>query len=348
MNFLPTLFIAIPPSEWMVAILTIIIIFFGLLAIRGLLRRKLEKRAPTTVSLVDDLFLELAQASRRVFFLTVAIYVGFSTLALPPKWISLLERGSILVALFQFAIWANVCTNFWINRYLKKKAESDVESATTLGLISFVTKALIFTVTVLLVLNNLGVNITALVAGLGVGGIAVALSLQSVLGDLFASLTIVLDKPFIVGDFVTVGDFKGTIEHIGLKTTRLRSLSGEQLIFSNSDLLQSRIRNYKRMNERRVIFTLGVTYQTPVAALREIPDMIRKVVEKQTQTRFERCHFMAYGDSSLNFEVVYWILNADFKVYADIAEAVNLDIFEGFAEKKIDFAYPTRTLLIQK
>ncbi|HEV7226556.1 MAG TPA: mechanosensitive ion channel family protein, partial [Pirellulales bacterium] len=189
---------------------------------------------------------------------------------------------------------------------------------------------------------------SALVAGLGVGGIAIALAAQNVLGDLFASLSIVLDRPFILGDFIAVGDFSGAVEHIGLKTTRLRSLSGEQLVFSNADLLQSRIRNYKRMYERRIQFTFGVAYGTSRDQLTAIPGMIREAIAAHEKTRFDRAHFKSFGDSALIFEAVYYVLSPDYNLYMDIQQAINLTLLQGFAAAGIDFAFPTQTIYVHK
>jgi len=197
-------------------------------------------------------------------------------------------------------------------------------------------------------LHNLGIDITALIASLGIGGIAVALAVQNILADLFACLTISFDKPFVIGDFIIVGDLMGTVEHIGLKTTRIRSLSGEQLVFSNNDLLGSRIRNFKRMYERRVVFNFGVVYQTSYDHLAEIPAMVKKVIGAQEQTRFDRAHFKSYGDSSLDFEVVYYVLVPDYNTYMDIQQAINMSLFRQFEKKGIQFAYPTRTLYINQ
>ena len=199
----------------------------------------------------------------------------------------------------------------------------------------------------LVALDTAGIDITALVAGLGVGGIAVALAVQNILGDLFASLSIVLDKPFVIGDFIIVGDMMGTVEHIGMKTTRVRSLSGEQLVFSNTDLLSSRIRNYKRMQERRALFRFGVTYQTSRDLLARIPEVVREVIEGRDETRFDRAHFAGFGDSSLDFEVVYYMLVPDYNAYMDTQQAVNLELVGRFEEIGIDFAYPTRTVFVE-
>jgi small-conductance mechanosensitive channel len=185
-----------------------------------------------------------------------------------------------------------------------------------------------------------------LVAGLGIGGIAVALALQNVLGDLFASLSIILDKPFVLGDFIIVGDLLGVVEKIGLKTTRVRSLSGEQLIFANSDLLSSRIRNFKRMQERRIAFGFGVLYQTKPEQLEAIPGMVKGIIEGQENARFDRAHFKGFGESAYDFEVVYFLNTPDYVAYMDCQQAINLGICRGLAERGVEFAYPTRTIYL--
>jgi small-conductance mechanosensitive channel len=196
----------------------------------------------------------------------------------------------------------------------------------------------------LLILNNLGFDVTALVAGLGIGGIAIALAAQKILSDLFASLAIVVDQPFVVGDFVIVGSQMGTIERIGIKTTRIRSLSGEELICSNADLLGSRINNYKRMTERRVVFTIGVTYQTPADKVEKLPGMLRTAVESQDQVRFDRAHLARYGDFALVYEIVYWVLTPDYNLYMDIQQRINFSIYRQLQDEGIEFAYPTQTI----
>jgi small-conductance mechanosensitive channel len=250
--------------------------------------------------------------------------------------------------LIQAALWALIGLQVAIEEYRQQQLAKDPASVTTLNVLNFMGKILIWTIVFLLVLDNLGVNITALIAGLGVGGIAVALALQTILGDLFASLSIVLDKPFVVGDFLIVGDLLGSVEYVGLKTTRLRSLSGEQLVFSNSDLLSSRIRNYGRMYQRRVVFNLGVTYQTPRDKLIKIPEIVRAAIEQQDKTRFDRSHFKEYGDFALVFESVYYVQGPDYNEYMDIQQAVNLQVHEQFEQQGIEFAYPTQTLFVKQ
>ena len=213
--------------------------------------------------------------------------------------------------------------------------------------LGFLVRILLWSVLLLMALDNVGIEIGPVLTGLGVGGIAVALAVQNVLGDLFASLSIVLDKPFVIGDFIVIDDYKGNIEHIGLKTTRVRSLSGEQLVLGNADLLKSRIRNFKRMQERRILFTLGVVYQTPRETAARIPDMLKDVIESTDSTRFDRAHFKSFGPSSLDFEVVYYVLVPEYNTYMDIQQKMNLEIMRRFEAEGIEFAYPTQTLYLE-
>ena len=197
-------------------------------------------------------------------------------------------------------------------------------------------------------MDNLGFKISTVIAGLGIGGVAVGLASQAILKDLFSYFSIIFDRPFEVGDFIIIGEYLGSVEHIGAKTTRIRSLSGEQLIFSNTDLTDSRVRNYKRMEKRRVLFRLGVVYQTSLKQLKEIPGIIETVIKNVNDTIFDRAHFLSYGDFSLVFEIVYYVIGADYNKYMDIQQQINFAIKEEFERKGIEFAYPTQTLFVQK
>jgi small-conductance mechanosensitive channel len=192
-----------------------------------------------------------------------------------------------------------------------------------------------------MLLTNLGVKIGPLVAGLGIGAAAIALAVQNILGDLFASLSIALDKPFRIGDFLVVGDEKGTVEQIGIKSTRLRSLSGEQIVMSNGDLLKSRVRNFGLLYERRAEFSIGIVYETPVEVVREVPSIIEAAIRAQPKTRFDRAHFAGFGAYALNFEAVYFVLDAEYNTYMNIQQAINLQLMEEFARRGIELAYPT-------
>ncbi len=317
----------------------------GRVVIRLALRRltALSERSRTAW---DDLAVDLLKRSRTLLVALLSLYLGSLVLRLPAGLEALAGKAVLLAVLLQFAFWGDRVVTFWVQRGMQARLEQDPNLATTMTGLRLLGRIVLWAIFVLIVLDNLGVNITALVAGLGVGGVAVALALQNVLGDLFASLSIILDKPFVIGDFVIVGEHMGTIERIGLKTTRVRSLSGEQLVFANNDLLQSRIRNYKRMEERRVTFELGIVYETPADTLEAVPGWLRQIVETEKLTRFDRAHFKRYGDFSLVFEVVYYVLSADYNVYMDIQQRINLAIFRRFAEEGIAFAYPTNKLYL--
>ena len=333
-------------QAWLIALTVAAAAFIALRLVQRVVVGRLHAMAQRTNTEIDDLIADVIARTRFWFFAVISLWAGAQTVALPGRWAQLLHSLLILALLLQTAIWGNGLITFWLERYRRRTLQQDATMATTIAVIGFVSRLLFWVAIVLMALENLGFPIGTLLAGLGVGGIAVALAVQNVLGDLFASLSIVLDKPFLIGDFITIDSFAGTVEHVGLKTTRLRSLTGEQLIFANSDLLKSRIRNYKRMNERRVVFTLGVAYETPVARLEGIPGMIREVVEAQTNVRFDRAHFKEYGAYSLNFEVVYWMLLPDYNLFMDTNQAVNLAIFRRFAAAGIQFAYPTQTILL--
>jgi small-conductance mechanosensitive channel len=293
-----------------------------------------------------DALADTLQKTSTLLFVPVAFYLAALSLSIPAR----VERVAALVAiaalLLQVAWWGNRAIGFWMRRKVDVARSSDPDSATALSLIGFAARALLWIFVLLLGLDQLGFDITALLAGLGVGGIAVALATQNILGDLFASLSIVLDKPFVVGDFIVVDDLRGTVERVGIKTTRVRSLDGEMLVFSNADLLKSRIRNFQRMMERRVLFSVGVTYQTPKDKVARITQWLREAVETQKETRFDRAHFKEYGDSALVFEVVYYVLKPDYNAFMDVQQSINLAIFARFAREGVAFAYPTRTLHI--
>jgi small-conductance mechanosensitive channel len=348
MNFLDQIYLNNTVQNWLTALIMVIVTFIILKVIQSLTLKKLTKIAQKTQTEIDDLLIGILSDTKLVSLLIASIYVGSYALTLKPSIAALSQKIIILTFIIQAAFWGTSGVGFWLNRTVNKRMNGDTSTATTISFLGVMAKIILWSIALLLILDNLGVNITSLVAGLGIGGIAVALAMQNILGDLLASLSIVLDKPFVIGDTIAVDGLTGTIEYIGMKTTRLRSIDGEELIFSNNDLLKCRIRNYKRMQERRIVFGFGVVYQTPSAKLTRINQIIQEIVEAQQNARFDRVHFKSYGDSSLNYEVVYFVTTPDYTTYMDIQQAINLEIFRRFENEKIDFAYPTRTLYIQK
>jgi small-conductance mechanosensitive channel len=334
-------------STWSIALAVGIATYVILRLLRTLLLRQVHRIAARTTTGVDDVICEAIRATRWWYLATVGIWVGAMLLALPEEQRDQLGTLAILVTLAQIGIWGVVAIRSYVAGYSRRRLVDDPASVTTIRALGFLGTVVVWVAVILVALDNLGIRVSAMIAGLGIGGIAIALAIQNILGDLFASLSIVLDKPFAYGDFIVVGDMAGTVEKVGVKTTRVRSLSGEQLVFSNSDLLQSRIRNYKRMFERRVAFGIGLVYQTPKDQVATVPGIIRGIVESLPDTRFDRAHFKTFGESSLDFEVVYYVLSSDYGVYMDRQEAINLGIMEAFEAAGIEFAYPTRTLIME-
>jgi small-conductance mechanosensitive channel len=238
----------------------------------------------------------------------------------------------------QMASWAMTAVRFGIEAKRRRMGGHDTMLASSMSVIMFVAGLLIWGIASLLALENLGVAIGPLLAGVGIGGIAIALAVQTVLADLLASLSIALDKPFTLGDSLKIDDVVGTVEYIGVKSTRLRSVNGEQIIISNADLLKARLRNFGRLFERRSLFTLGVHYETPVEKLAAIPHLVREIIEATPDTRFERCNLLNYGATALEFETVFFVTKADYKVYVDAQQSINLRIIERLRALGVAFA----------
>jgi len=331
---------------WSYALAIALATFSFLYVLRWFLVRTLKLAAERKHFEHADELLSTVKRANLIFFLAIALYCASLPLTLAPTTEVMLSKVIKIVIAIQIAIWLSGFLRAWIFRVLVRRTRRDGASMGALSIMNFTGQVALWSVAALLILQNLGVDITALVAGLGIGGIAVALALQRILNDLFSSLSIVLDKPFMVGDFIVLGDFLGTVEHIGIKTTRLRSLTGEQIICANGELLDTRIRNFKRMQERRVVFKLGVVYQTTYAQLQQIPDILKAIIEATDQTRFDRAHFFQYGDFSLDFEIVYYVLSPDYNVYMDAQQAINLEIYRQFQQAGIEFAYPTQSVLV--
>jgi small-conductance mechanosensitive channel len=333
--------------QWAIAIAVAAAAFVALLLIRSVLVGRLGTIAKRTTTDVDNILVELVARTRPYFLAAAAIVFGEHFLVLPPTTDRYFDAGFALVLLVQCGLWAAGAVDLWIHRQMAlREARTDLASVTTMRALGIGVKVLLWTIIFISALDKFGVNVTTLVTGLGIGGVAIALAVQNVLGDLFAALSIVLDKPFDVGDAIAVDQVQGTVEKIGLKTTRIRSISGEQIIVSNGELLKSRIRNYKRQLDRRVVFLTDVTYRTKPEVMARIPGMIREVVAAQHPVRFDRSHFTQYTDSSLRIETVYYVLDADYTRYLDIQQTINLELLRRFNAERIEFAFPTRTVVL--
>ncbi len=322
----------------------------GILAVRVIEKiavRGMKKKAKLTETTIDDLLIKLIEKKLLPILYFGVFYVAIQNLTLTAQVTKIVNiAGIALVTILGIRLAVSVIY-FAFERYWEAKEEDEAKRRSLRRLLPIV-KVILWGIGITFLLDNLGFKISTVVAGLGIGGIAVALAAQAVLGDLFSYFAILMDRPFELGDFIIIDDYMGTIEHIGIKTTRIRSLGGEQLVFSNTDLTGSRIRNYKRMQERRIVFRIGVVYQTPVEKLKEIPGIIRGIMDAIPEARTDRAHFASYGDSSLDFEIVYYVLTGDYNKYMDVQQEINLRLAEEFERHGIEFAYPTRTLFIEK
>jgi len=345
--WLDTAVLGNPLRLWIVAAVTGTALFFVLETAKVLIVRRLGGALRRPTDRIEPTLIAIFRSFRVLTLAVIAVAFAARVLALPDP-VVLSVRALLTLALAVQAIaTANVAIDRWVVTKFAPAAAAR-GSTTGYGVVRFAARAVSWAAILLVALDNLGIQITTLIAGLGVGGVAVALAIQSILGDVFCSLSILLDEPFEIGDFIVVGELAGTVERVGVKTTRIRSLGGEQLVFANSDLVGSRIRNYKRMRERRICFEFGVTYQTTAEQAAEIPGVVRCIIDSLDSTRFDRAHFKAFGDSALVFEVVYFVLAPDYNAYMDTQQTINLALMRELGQRGISFAYPTHTVYLQE
>ena len=331
--------------DYLICLSTLLIGIIIIQIFKRILLNRLKAWAKETDTTIDDFLIPTILKNLLPPLYFGAFYLSIQGLTLNPaleKGINVL--GLILLTIFGvrflLAIIVYGLETYWV------KKEKDIAKKQYLKGIFTAIKVIVWSLAIIILMDNLGIKITALVAGLGIGGVAIAFAAQAILGDIFSYFSILFDRPFEVGDFLIIGDCLGTVEHIGIKTTRITSLAGEQIVFSNTDLTNSRVHNYKRMNKRRVFFRLGVTYQTSLQQLKEIPVIITNIIKNVNDTVFDRAHFFSYGDFSLIFEVVYYVIGRDYNRYMDIQQEINFKIKEEFEKRGIEFAYPTQTLYL--
>jgi small-conductance mechanosensitive channel len=337
---LQTTFFGNAMLAWIIAAGILVLVTLLLMLVRQLLVQRGAKLATYSATRVDDFLVAILRHTHGLFLFAVALSAASLALALPLEarhGVRIFLGASVIL---QLLVWGNAAIALW----LKDQTAAKPGALGTMTAIAFMARLLLWVIAILLLLDNFGLQVTTLIAALGVGGIAVALAAQTILGDLFAAISIYLDQPFEVGEFIAFDEYLGTVKNVGLRSTTIQSLWGEVLVVSNADLLKSRIKNYARMKERRVSFVVGAAYGTPRALVQAIPGLIRAAVEEQKQVRFDRSHFRGYGDSSLDFETVYYVLSPDYNIFMDIQQAINLRIMERFEEQGIAFAHPIRVV----
>lgn len=332
-----------PPRAWIAAATVFVSIVGVLFALRSLLTRRLASVALRTSTQVDDAFVALFGATKLFFIVVIAAQAATSALTLPTGFATAMRVITIVSVALQVGLWGATGIRAFTRNYISRHA--DAASRTAVLAVGFIAQAVVWSFVLVATLNAFGYDVTALVAGLGITGVAIALAVQNILSDLFAALSIVVDKPFLVGETIDVDGKVGTVERIGLKTTRVRALQGEEVVYSNADLLKSRLHNYTRMRERRLDMSLAVSYETPHAALARIPGMIREAVLAQPNVRFDRAHLARLGESALVYELIFYSLDPAFNVGMDLKQAVYLTLLRRFEVEGVKLAYPTRVII---
>ena len=328
----------------------IIISFIFAKIISHIFKKYFQKLALKTKTKLDDILALTLEKPLTYLVFFLGIFFAFKYLAISQSLDNILNKVFSVIIILIITIGLNKLVNSFIAVYwvpLASKTKSNVDD-NLIPVIKTFSSIIIWSIALIFLLNNLGLNITSLVAGLGIGGIAIAFALQNILSDIFSSISIYLDKPFQVGDYVVTGIDSGTVKKIGLKSTRITTLQGEELVVSNKELTETRIRNYKKMKKRRAAFKIGVEYGTSSEKLKKIPLIIKKIVDKVEGVDFDRAHFTDFGDFSLNFDIVMFVATRDYAVYRDIQQKVNLEIVEAFEKEKIDMAFPTQTVYVKK
>lgn len=335
-------------GHWLTAAAIALGLLIVLLVIRRLVRSRYAKLAETPEIELIEIPFKAASRTTSLFLVLASMFAAMQFLTLPARASKVAITLFTIAAFWQVGLWATTALLASLERKQRATLATHRAAAGTLGIIGFIARVTIWAFVLLLTLDNLGIEIKPLLAGLGIGGIAVALAVQNVLGDLLASLSITLDRPFVVGDSLGVDTFNGTVEYIGVKSTRLRSLDGEQIIMPNSNLLSSRLRNFTRMTERRVVYPVSVSQETPREQLQKIPGLIRSLIQEHKDVRFDRSHFSRIGSSSFDFEAVYIVLTSDYGRHMDILQTINLKLIEAFERDGIRFAYPTQRLWLEQ
>jgi len=346
-NILNQLYLNNTVYDYLISLTLFIVAVILLKIVRVVFIKRIKALAEKTATTIDDFLVDAVSRKLIPILYFAAFYLSIQRLVLGESvavWVKTIVMIIITVISVHFLV---MLVKYGVESFWKKKSEEPGQAEVPRAILTIV-RIILWTIAFVIILDNMGVKITALITGLGIGGIAIALAAQAVLVDLFSYFTIFFDRPFQIGDFIVVGEYMGTVEHIGIKTSRIRSLGGEELVFSNTDLTNSRLKNYKRMQKRRVVFQIGVTYDTTLANIKEIPSIIKKIINSIADTEFDRAHFFSYGDFSLNYEIVFYVINNDYTKYMDIREKINISIMEEFEKRAIEFAFPTQTLHIEK
>lgn len=333
---------------YITAVVAFIIIYLLLQVFQYVILRRLRKFAERTKTPLDDAFIRIIASLKPPFYFFISAYLAISFITLAAVLQKVINVVLIGWIIYQAMAALSIFIDYALRRIEEKEGEGEQGTKMALRLVGKIAKAALWMIGILLALSNFGVNVSSLIAGLGIGGIAIALAAQNLLGDLFSSFAIYFDKPFVVGDYIVVGDKKGVVERIGIKTTRIRASYGEEIIISNQELTSTQIQNFKTMEKRRSVFTFGVVYETPQRIFERIPQMVKEIIDSVSDVTFDRVHFTQFNDSSLDFEVVYYVSSSDYRFFKDRNQEILFKIKKRFEDEKISMAYPTRTVYVHK
>ncbi len=346
MNILYYYFLNNSLKDYLIALVAFGLVLIILKIFKTVIIHKLKELSKKTNTELDDILIGAINNIHWPFYVLVSLFAGLKFLNISNLIAGVVFYIFIICVVYYTVKFIEDLVEYGFRKLINKKKERE-ENVGIIKLLQTIAKIVLWVGAVVLLLSNIGYDVTSLVAGLGIGGIAIALALQNILSDLFASLSIYFDKPFQIGDFVILGDKMGVIKKIGIKTTRLQALQGEEIVISNSELTSTRIQNFGKMEKRRILFRIGVTYDTPKEKLEKISGYLKEIIEREGEIDFDRAHFKEFADSSLVYEIVYYVLSGDYSRYMDIQEKINLDIVEKFKQEEIEMAFPTQTLFVQ-
>ena len=332
-------------GEYVAVVIVLVAIVALLKLVEVIILARLSALSKRTKTDLDDVIVQMIGTINPPLYLFVALYVSVRALSVN----SFLQQSLDFVLIVWLTYQAIIIAQVAIDYVLKKSTKSIArENKSAIKFLSNIFRFILWVIGLLVILQNIGIDVTALVAGFGIGGIAIALAIQNILGDLFSSFSIVFDKPFIVGDFIKASGVSGTVEKIGIKTTRLRSSDGEEIVLSNSELTNAKIQNFGRLEERRMKLEFGILYETPNEKMEQIPPLVEKIISDISGARFNRAHFTKFNDSSLDYEVTYYVESSEYGKALDIQQKINLRLKIEFEKRDVGMAYPTRTVYMSK
>jgi len=347
---LPDVLISIIGSKqlegYLLALLIFVLSIFILKIFKFVVISKLRRLSAKTKAEIDDVFIEIIDDIGWPFYILLALYVALQFVQIHDAIEISVYYGLLVSITYYTVLGIENLIDYSTRKVITKRYKEKEIDESIIDTLNKILKSVLWAVAIVLILSNLGFEVSTLVAGLGIGGIAIAFAFQNILADIFASFSIYFDKPFRTGDFIIIGDDLGVVKKIGIKTTRIQTLQGEELIVSNRELTETRVHNYKRMEKRRVVFSFGVKYETPTKKLKKIPGMVSGIVDRIEIADTDRVHFHKFGDFSLVFEVVYYVGTGDYNKYMDTQQEINLGIKEEFEKEGIEMAYPTQTVYV--